>query len=158
MSRVTPRSGGSALSDPTPICWATVLCWAAWAALRMGPELGARSERAEVGYLATADTTPTSRTHAPTCRRRPRSSVTWQYLGVVSLDAEPHISASCAKTPKNGLFSENVLALVFFEKLFSKETKIRKFHELGLGFYRVGLDLRGSMHPIWSSHLSRSSK
>ena len=35
-----------------------------------------------------ANTTPTSRTHAPTCRRRPRSSVTWQYLGVVSLDAE----------------------------------------------------------------------
>ena len=29
--------GGSALSDPTPSYWATVRCWAAWAARRMVP-------------------------------------------------------------------------------------------------------------------------
>ena len=32
-----PRSGGSALSDPAPSYWATVRCWAAWAARRMVP-------------------------------------------------------------------------------------------------------------------------
>ena len=37
LSRAAPRSGGSALSDPTPSYWATMRCWAAWVALRMVP-------------------------------------------------------------------------------------------------------------------------
>ena len=31
------ESGGSALSDPAPSYWATMRCWAAWAARQMVP-------------------------------------------------------------------------------------------------------------------------
>ena len=37
LSRAAPRSGVSTLSDPAPSYWATMRCWAAWAAHRMVP-------------------------------------------------------------------------------------------------------------------------
>ena len=60
--------------------------------------------------------------HAPPCRRRPGSSVTWQGLGVVSVDADPHTLASYSKTPKKlSIFSKRFGIGLFVKNAFKRD-------------------------------------